>query len=107
MRSRLEGEAGTPSLRPSFETVAAGPPQDEVGAWLQLAKLSGADCPGSANKIMKEKTFMSSFRILFATLLAGLALLGVTARADTVSDIKAAKKIRIAIDLTNSPYGRT
>jgi len=43
------------------------------------------------------------------TLLAGLALLLgiVTPRADTLSDIKAAKKIRISIDLTNSPYGRT
>src|SRR4030081_1893828 len=52
---------------------------------------------------------MSSLRMLSITLLAGLALLlGVVApRADTLSDIKAAKKIRISIDLTNSPYGRT
>src|SRR5882672_6840390 len=52
---------------------------------------------------------MSSRRMLSITLLAGLALLlGAAApRADTLSDIKAAKKIRISIDLTNSPYGRT
>ncbi len=52
---------------------------------------------------------MSSRRMLSMTLLAGLALLLgiVTPRADTLSDIKAAKKIRISIDLTNSPYGRT
>ena len=52
---------------------------------------------------------MPSRRILSLTLLAGLALLlGLAApRADTLSDIKAAKKIRISIDLTNSPYGRT
>jgi polar amino acid transport system substrate-binding protein len=52
---------------------------------------------------------MSSRRMLSMTLLAGLALLlGAAApRADTLSDIKQAKKIRISIDLTNSPYGRT
>src|SRR4051812_42973806 len=38
---------------------------------------------------------------------AGLALTTVTPRADTLSDIRQAKKIRISIDLTNSPYGRT
>jgi polar amino acid transport system substrate-binding protein len=37
----------------------------------------------------------------------GLALATATPRADTLSDIKQAKKIRISIDLTNSPYGRT
>lgn len=40
---------------------------------------------------------------------AGFALLSATVigRADTLSDIRAAKKIRISIDLTNSPYGKT
>jgi polar amino acid transport system substrate-binding protein len=40
---------------------------------------------------------------------AALALVSAfaVARADTLSDIKAAKKIRISIDLTNSPYGKT
>jgi polar amino acid transport system substrate-binding protein len=46
--------------------------------------------------------------MLFVTLLAGFSLLATAApRADTLGDIKAAKKIRISIDLTNSPYGRT
>jgi polar amino acid transport system substrate-binding protein len=52
---------------------------------------------------------MSSLRMLSTMLLAGSALLLSVAapRADTLSDIKQAKKIRISIDLTNSPYGRT
>jgi polar amino acid transport system substrate-binding protein len=47
--------------------------------------------------------------MLSMTLLAGMALLLSVAapRADTLNDIKQAKKIRISIDLTNSPYGRT
>jgi polar amino acid transport system substrate-binding protein len=36
-----------------------------------------------------------------------LAFANGSSRADTLGDIKQAKKIRIAIDLTNSPYGRT
>jgi polar amino acid transport system substrate-binding protein len=36
-----------------------------------------------------------------------LALTAGTPRADTLSDIKKAGKVRLAIDLTNSPYGRT
>jgi polar amino acid transport system substrate-binding protein len=57
----------------------------------------------------RQERFMSSFRMLSMTWLAGMVLLlGVAApRADTLSDIKQAKKIRISIDLTNSPYGRT
>ena len=44
-----------------------------------------------------------------AAALAGMMLLSAfaVARADTLSDIKQAKKIRISIDLTNSPYGKT
>jgi polar amino acid transport system substrate-binding protein len=36
-----------------------------------------------------------------------LALTAGTPRADTLTDIKQAKKLRVSIDLTNSPYGRT
>ena len=48
-------------------------------------------------------------RIVSAAVMSAmaLALSGVAPRADTLSDIKQAKKIRISIDLTNSPYGRT
>jgi polar amino acid transport system substrate-binding protein len=48
-------------------------------------------------------------RIVCAAALAvtTLAFTASTPRADTLSDIKQAKKIRISIDLTNSPYGRT
>jgi polar amino acid transport system substrate-binding protein len=48
-------------------------------------------------------------RIVSAAALTAIALAFTTAapRADTLSDIKQAKKIRISIDLTNSPYGRT
>jgi polar amino acid transport system substrate-binding protein len=51
---------------------------------------------------------MFSFRIISAAALtvAGLAFAATTLRADTLSDIRQAKKIRISIDLTNSPYGR-
>ncbi|MDB5520040.1 MAG: amino acid transporter [Tardiphaga sp.] len=52
---------------------------------------------------------MVSFRIVSVAALAvtALVLTTVAPRADTLSDIKQAKKIRISIDLTNSPYGRT
>src|ERR1700722_11119552 len=52
---------------------------------------------------------MGSFRIVSVVALAvmALALTAVAPRADTLSDIRQAKKIRISIDLTNSPYGRT
>jgi polar amino acid transport system substrate-binding protein len=52
---------------------------------------------------------MMSFRLVSVAALAVavLALANVPLRADTLSDIRQAKKIRIAIDLTNSPYGRT
>jgi polar amino acid transport system substrate-binding protein len=48
-------------------------------------------------------------RIVSAAVMSAmaLALSSVAPRADTLSDIKQAKKIRISIDLTNSPYGRT
>lgn len=48
-------------------------------------------------------------RIVSAVVMSAmaLALSSVAPRADTLSDIKQAKKIRISIDLTNSPYGRT
>ena len=52
---------------------------------------------------------MRSLRMFFVVALASFTLLltsGVS-RADTLSDIKQAKKIRISIDLTNSPYGKT
>jgi polar amino acid transport system substrate-binding protein len=49
-----------------------------------------------------------SRRVAVAALAAvALALTTGAPRADTLGDIKAAKKIRISIDLTNSPYGRT
>jgi polar amino acid transport system substrate-binding protein len=48
-------------------------------------------------------------RIVSAAALTAMTLAFATtaSRADTLSDIKQAKKIRISIDLTNSPYGRT
>jgi polar amino acid transport system substrate-binding protein len=48
-------------------------------------------------------------RIVSAAALTAMTLAFTTtaSRADTLSDIKQAKKIRISIDLTNSPYGRT
>src|SRR3981189_1061190 len=51
---------------------------------------------------------MIAFRIVSAAALTflGLAFAGTASRADTLSDIRQAKKIRISIDLTNSPYGR-
>jgi polar amino acid transport system substrate-binding protein len=51
---------------------------------------------------------MFSFRIVSVAALtvAGLAFGATILRADTLSDIRQAKKIRISIDLTNSPYGR-
>src|ERR1700730_4639762 len=51
---------------------------------------------------------MFSFRVISAAALTvvGLAFAATALRADTLSDIKQAKKIRISIDLTNSPYGR-
>jgi polar amino acid transport system substrate-binding protein len=49
---------------------------------------------------------MTSFRIAALALIA-LALSAGAPRADTLSDIKQAKKLRVSIDLTNSPYGRT
>src|SRR3984893_9148375 len=63
----------------------------------------------SRKKKSPGRNLMSSLRMLSTMLLAGLALLLSVAapRADTLSDIKQAKKIRISIDLTNSPYGRT
>lgn len=52
---------------------------------------------------------MKMLRMGYATAISGLVLLSAfaVASADTLSDIKAAKKIRISIDLTNSPYGKT
>jgi polar amino acid transport system substrate-binding protein len=52
---------------------------------------------------------MISFRLVFAAALTVVALAFTITepRADTLSDIRQAKKIRISIDLTNSPYGRT
>jgi polar amino acid transport system substrate-binding protein len=51
---------------------------------------------------------MSPSRIVAVAVLAvaGLAVAAPTLRADTLGDIRQAKKIRISIDLTNSPYGR-
>ena len=51
---------------------------------------------------------MRQFRIVSAAVLvvAGLIFAGTALRADTLGDIRQAKKIRISIDLTNSPYGR-
>src|ERR1035437_6061624 len=52
---------------------------------------------------------MISFRLVSVAALTAvvLAFANVSLRADTLSDIKQARKIRISIDLTNSPYGRT
>lgn len=51
---------------------------------------------------------MASFRMGFAVAMSALVMFSASAvaHADTLSDIKAAKKIRISIDLTNSPYGK-
>jgi polar amino acid transport system substrate-binding protein len=49
---------------------------------------------------------MTSFRTAALAVIA-LALTAGAARADTLSDIKQARKLRVSIDLTNSPYGRT
>ena len=52
---------------------------------------------------------MRSLRMFSVVALASFTMLLTSgySRADTLSDIKQAKKIRISIDLTNSPYGRT
>jgi polar amino acid transport system substrate-binding protein len=52
---------------------------------------------------------MMSFRLVSVAALtvAVLAFADGSLRADTLSDIRQARKIRLAIDLTNSPYGRT
>jgi polar amino acid transport system substrate-binding protein len=52
---------------------------------------------------------MAWSRIVSVAALTAMALAFTTTapRADTLDDIKQAKKIRISIDLTNSPYGRT
>ena len=47
-----------------------------------------------------------SFRMAALAVLA-LALTAGAPRADTLSEIRQAKKLRVSIDLTNSPYGRT
>jgi polar amino acid transport system substrate-binding protein len=63
----------------------------------------------SSNQQPQGESIMGSFRIVSVAALAvmALALTAVAPRADTLSDIKQARKIRISIDLTNSPYGRT
>lgn len=52
---------------------------------------------------------MVSIRKVFTVVLTIMALASTTGapRADTLSDIRQAKKLRVSIDLTNSPYGRT
>jgi polar amino acid transport system substrate-binding protein len=44
-------------------------------------------------------------RILLGCILGTALIMGSAARADTLSDIKAAKVIRIATDLGNPPFG--
>ena len=52
---------------------------------------------------------MSILRTASTLLLAGLALMSIAvpAQADTLDDIRKAKKIRIAIDLAIPPFGMT
>ena len=49
---------------------------------------------------------MISLRMAALALIALASATGAS-RADTLSDIRQAKKLRVSIDLTNSPYGRT
>jgi polar amino acid transport system substrate-binding protein len=67
----------------------------------------------ATRKMVARKKFAWSVMMLFRPVSVAvltflvLAFANSSLRADTLSDIKQAKKIRIAIDLTNSPYGRT
>jgi polar amino acid transport system substrate-binding protein len=62
-----------------------------------------------ATRKQRKGSTVISFRLVSVAALTvvALAFADVSLRADTLSDIKQAKKIRISIDLTNSPYGRT